>query len=163
EGMKESDPLWTVGRVCLWPNALFTGSHFEWRVPIDDENTLSVTWAFERVPKNREPYEQGPIPSWNGPIKEPGTGRWGTTHVMNQDFVAWVGQGKIADRAKEHLGLSDRGILMLRKHFFEDLERVKNGTDPKAVIRDPKINECVRLPIAHRSVFVDGLSLEELL
>src|SRR5262245_27368843 len=40
EGMKESDPLWTIGRVCLWPNALFTGSHFEWRVPMDDENTL---------------------------------------------------------------------------------------------------------------------------
>ena len=51
EGMKETDPLWTIGRVCLWPNALFTGSHFEWRVPMDDENTLSVTWAFERVPR----------------------------------------------------------------------------------------------------------------
>ena len=74
EGMKESDPLWTIGRVCLWPNALFTGSHFEWRVPMDDENTLSVTWAFERVPKGREPYEQGPIPSWHGPIKDPATG-----------------------------------------------------------------------------------------
>ena len=47
---------WTVGRVCLWPNALFTGDHFEWRVPIDDENTLSVTWHFSRVPKEREPY-----------------------------------------------------------------------------------------------------------
>ena len=22
---------------CLWPNCLFTGNHFEWRVPIDDE------------------------------------------------------------------------------------------------------------------------------
>ena len=43
--------MWTVGRVCLWPNALFTGDHFEWRVPIDDEHTLSVTWAFSRVPK----------------------------------------------------------------------------------------------------------------
>ena len=64
EGADENDPLWTVGRVCLWPNALFTGDHFEWRVPIDDENTFSVTWAFNRVPKEREPYVQGPIPYW---------------------------------------------------------------------------------------------------
>ena len=26
---------------------------------------------------------------------------------MNQDFVAWVGQGAIADRTQEHLGESD--------------------------------------------------------
>jgi len=163
EGMKESDPLWTVGRVCLWPNALFTGSHFEWRVPMDDENTLSVTWAFERVPKGKEPYEQGPIPSWHGPIRNAQTGRWLTSHVMNQDFVAWVGQGRIADRTKEHLGQSDRGILMLRKRFLEEMDRLGEGKDPKGVIRDETANECVTLPIAHRSVFVDGLSLDELL
>ena len=52
----ETSQLWTVGRVCLWPNALFTGNHFEWRVPIDDTNTLSVGWFFTRVPKDREPY-----------------------------------------------------------------------------------------------------------
>lgn len=33
----EDNDLWTVGRVCLWPNALYT-TFFEWRVPIDDEN-----------------------------------------------------------------------------------------------------------------------------
>jgi 5,5'-dehydrodivanillate O-demethylase oxygenase subunit len=163
EGMKESDPLWTIGRVCLWPNALFTGSHFEWRVPMDDENTLSVTWAFERVPKGFEPFEQESIPSWHGPIKDSTTGRWLTSHVMNQDFVAWVGQGRIADRTKEHLGQSDRGILMLRKRFLEELDRLAGEQDPKAVIRDPEVNKCVTLPIAHRSVFVDGLTLEELL
>jgi 5,5'-dehydrodivanillate O-demethylase len=161
--MKESDPLWTIGRVCLWPNALFTGSHFEWRVPIDDENTLSITWAFERVPKGREPYEQTAIPAWQGPIRNPVTGRWLTSHIMNQDFVAWVGQGCIADRTKEHLGQSDRGILMLRKRFFEEMDRLSEGKDPKAIIRDDGLNACVPLPIAHRKIFVDGLSLDELL
>ena len=163
EGMKESDPLWTIGRVCMWPNALFTGSHFEWRVPMDDENTLSVTWAFERVPKEQEPYVQESIPSWHGPIKDPSTGRWITSHVMNQDFIAWVGQGTIADRTKEHLGHSDRGVLLLRKRFFEELDRMAGGEDPKGVIRDAQVNNCVSLPIAHRSAFVDGLTFEELL
>ena len=163
EGMNESDPLWTIGRVCLWPNALFTGTHFEWRVPMDDENTLSVTWAFERVPREREPYVQESIPSWHGPIKEPQTGRWIASHVMNQDFIAWVGQGTIADRTKEHLGQSDRGILMMRKRFFDDLDRVAKGEDPKGVIRDPEINKCVALPVANRRAYVEGLTFEELL
>ena len=58
----KTHPRWTVGRMCLWPNALGTGSHFEWRVPIDDENTLSVTWHFSRVPNEREPYVQDDDP-----------------------------------------------------------------------------------------------------
>ena len=54
EDLSPEHSMWTVGRACLWPNAFFLGDHFEWRVPIDDENTLSITWAFERVPKESE-------------------------------------------------------------------------------------------------------------
>ena len=100
----ETSQLWTVGRVCLWPNALFTGNHFEWRVPIDDTNTLSVGWFFTRVPRDREPYVQNSIPYWYSPIIDEKTGRWITSHIMNQDFVGWVGQGAITDRKREHLG-----------------------------------------------------------
>jgi 5,5'-dehydrodivanillate O-demethylase len=163
EGMGADNPLWRVGRVCLWPNALFTGDHFEWRVPIDDENTLSVTWAFTRVPKDREPYVQKEIPAWEGPVSEPNGSRWISTHVMNQDFVAWMGQGRIADREREHLGKSDAGILMLRRRFLEDLERVARGEDPKAVIRDPKLNRSIRLPVADRRALIEGLEREEML
>jgi 5,5'-dehydrodivanillate O-demethylase oxygenase subunit len=158
EGMSEEDVMWTVGRVCLWPNALFTGDHFEWRVPIDDENTLSVTWCFNRVPNESEPYVQGRIPAWHGAVRDPSTGRWISSHIMNQDFIAWVGQGVVADRTQEHLGLSDRGILMQRQRFLSDLEAVARGADPKAVIRDPELNRCVALPVAERKLLVEGLS-----
>jgi 5,5'-dehydrodivanillate O-demethylase len=163
EGMSESDPMWKVGRVCLWPNALFTGDHFEWRVPIDDYNTLSVTWAFSRVPKEREPYIQDRIPAWHGAVRETESGRWVSSHIMNQDFVAWVGQGTIADRTKEHLGASDRGIIMLRKRFLSDLEAVAKGEDPKATIRDPVLNRCVPVPVAERKILTEGLTREQLL
>src|SRR5207237_1126347 len=108
----DKDRLWTVGRVCLWPNGLFTGNHVEFRVPVDDENTLSVMWHFSRVPREREPYVQNSIPTWQGPIADPATGRWTTSHVMNQDVVTWVGQGRIADRSQEYLAPSDRGIVL---------------------------------------------------
>jgi 5,5'-dehydrodivanillate O-demethylase len=162
EGMSEEDPLWKVGRVCLWPNALFTGDHFEWRVPIDENNTLSVTWCFSRVPREREPYVQERIPAWRGPVCDAESGRWISTHVMNQDFIAWIGQGTVTDRTREHLGSSDAGIIMMRNRFLKDLEAIERGEDPKATIRDPQVNRCVGLPIADRKGLIEGFTREEL-
>lgn len=162
EDTDENDPLWTEGRVCLWPNAFFLGSHIEWRVPVDDENTLSVTWAFRRVPKEREPYVQQRVPYWYGPIKD-AKGEWITSHVMNQDFVAWVGQGPITDRTKENLGRSDIGIARIRKRLLADVDAVAAGNDPKGLIRDPALNECVRLPLVGRNELMSGYTMNELL
>jgi 5,5'-dehydrodivanillate O-demethylase oxygenase subunit len=160
DDITEDHPMWTTGRVCLWPNGFFLGDHFEWRVPIDEENTLSIAWMFERVPREAEPYVQERIPAWRGPIKDAVTGRWISTHVMNQDFVAWVGQGAIADRTRENLGLSDRGVAMLRRRYISEIEAMKRGEDPKGVIRDPAQAACVELPIADRDFLVDGVPLE---
>ncbi|MGH7313571.1 MAG: RHO alpha subunit C-terminal catalytic domain-containing protein, partial [Candidatus Rokuibacteriota bacterium] len=158
EGQAETDELWTVGRTCLWPNCLFTGGHFEWRVPIDDERTLSVGWFFDRVPNEMEPFTQERIPYWYSPIRDPLTGRWIATHIMNQDFVAWTGQGAIADRTREHLGESDRGVIMLRRKLLEQAEVVRGGGEPKAVVRDAETNRCISLPIIGRERFVKGSS-----
>ena len=156
EGGSEEDELWTVGRTCLWPNCLFTGDHFEWRVPIDDENTLSVGWFFNAVPAAQRPFKQERIPSWHSPIKDPQTGRWITSHVMNQDFVAWVGQAAYADRTQEHLGDSDRGVIAMRRRLMDDVRVVADGGEPKALVRDPELNRCVTLPIIGRQRNLDG-------
>jgi 5,5'-dehydrodivanillate O-demethylase len=162
EGQSEDAELWTVGRNCLWPNCLFTGGHFEWRVPVDDDNLLSVGWFFDRVPNDMEPFHQERIPYWYGPIKDPLTGRWISTHVMNQDFIAWVGQGTVADRTQEHLGESDRGVIMMRRKLLEQAELVARGGEPKAVIRDAELNRCIGLPIIGRDRYVKGFSRTEL-
>lgn len=162
EGQSEQDELWTVGRVCLYPNALFTGGHFEWRVPVDDETTLSVGWFYDRVPNEMEPFQQDSIPFWYGPIRDPYTGRWLTSHVMNQDFVAWVGQGSVADRTQEHLGESDRGVIAMRKRMQEDARAVAEGREPRGIVRDAEMNRCVKLPIVARQRFLDGFPMSEL-
>ncbi len=162
EDTDENHPFWTVGRLSLHPNCLFTGDHFEWRIPVDDENTFSITWAFDKVPKEREPFRQERIPYWHGPVKDEQSGRWITSHVMNQDFVAWMGQGRIADRTKEHLGQSDRGILLMRKRFMEDLKRIERGEDPSGLIRDPQRNACIDLPIIGKEGFREGLTEKQL-
>jgi len=158
----ERDPLWSVGRVCLWPNALFTGGHFEWRVPIDDATTLSAAWFFNRVPKDREPYEQNRIPYWYSPIKDAATGAWITSHIMNQDFLAWAGQGTVADRSLEHLGQSDRGVILMRRRFVAELDAVAAGGEPKGLVRDPVLNRSVPLPIIGRDQWLEGLTRAQL-
>jgi 5,5'-dehydrodivanillate O-demethylase len=146
----ESDPLWAIGRALLWPNAFFLGNHFEWRVPVDDENTLSVSWIYAAVPEERRPYRQDDIPSWKSPVTDPGTGRWVTSHVINQDIIAWAGQGRIADRTRENLGQSDKGIVLLRNRLFAELKAVAAGAPPKGLITDPAANRGVALPVANR-------------
>jgi 5,5'-dehydrodivanillate O-demethylase len=160
EGQPEDSRYWTVGRVALWPNGFYLGRHFEWRVPVDDENTLSVAWFFVRVPQGREPYEQGRVPTWTSPIQG-SDGRWITSHVINQDIVAWVGQGRIADRSKENLRSSDIGITMMRNRFFEELEAIKAGRDPKGVIRDPAKARMVELPNMARELNTIGIPLSK--
>jgi 5,5'-dehydrodivanillate O-demethylase len=161
EDTSEDDELWRVGRVCLWPNCLFTGNHFEWRVPVDDHNTLSVGWFFNRVPRDREPYVQNRIPTWHSPIKDETSGRWIDSHVMNQDFIAWMGQGVISDRENENLAASDKGVALIRRRFFEDLDGIAAGRDPKAVIRDETLKDCVPLPIMNREILTKGLTREQ--
>jgi 5,5'-dehydrodivanillate O-demethylase len=120
-------------------------------------------WHFSRVPREREPYVQRGIPTWQGPIMDPGTGRWITSHVMNQDFVTWVGQGRIADRSKENLAPSDRGVVMIRRRFLRDLEAIKEGRDPKAIVRDPAVNRAIALPVAERRNFIEGFTRAEIM
>lgn len=150
---------WTGGRVCLWPNAFCLTEHLEWRVPIDDDNTLSVTWKFSRVPKEQEPYRQEAVPTWTGPTHD-GNGEW-TSRVINQDFLAWAGQGRIADSTKEALELSDKEIVLLRLRLLEELARVAAGQESKGLIRDAAVNVAVPLPSMNHDEMLEGRTKAE--
>ena len=55
------------------------------------------------------------------------------------------------DRTSEHLGVSDEGVILLRRLYKECIEAVQKGEDPVGIIRDPTINEIIRLvPGEHR-------------
>jgi 5,5'-dehydrodivanillate O-demethylase oxygenase subunit len=94
------------------------------------------------------------------PIKDE-NGRWISSHVINQDIIAWVGQGRIADRTKENIGASDLGIVMIRKRLFDDLDAIAQGRDPKAVIRNSNVAKCVELPYFQKKEAIEGIPLEE--
>ena len=145
-GEDQTADSWKNARVAIHPN-LFAPSHFEWRVPIDDESTLSVMWVAEPVVEHRSPFVQEAIHSWQG-VTHDAEGRALTSHVLHQDSLSWVGQGVIADRTKENLGRSDRGVQMIRNRLEADMAAVERGEEPSGLIRDPQDNVCIRWPSA---------------
>jgi 5,5'-dehydrodivanillate O-demethylase oxygenase subunit len=144
EGGSENDESWRIGRVCLWPAAIYVGN-FEWSVPVDHEHTLRIRWSLHPLPGD-DPYEQERIPYWYSPLHTTGTGIVGMEQGPIQDLVALVSQGRIADRTREALGESDRGVILLRNRFFADLRAIDAGADPKGVIRSASENVRVSLP-----------------
>ncbi|HEX9662009.1 MAG TPA: Rieske 2Fe-2S domain-containing protein [Candidatus Binatia bacterium] len=57
--------------------------------------------------------------------------------VMLEDEVAQTGQGVIADRGKEHLGRSDRGVFLLRKIWERELLNLAEGRPIKLWVYRP--------------------------
>jgi hypothetical protein len=88
----------------------------------------------------------------------PGKYRWdqetGWIARGDQDRCAQESQGPVLDRTAEHLGVSDEGVILLRRMFKECIEAVKQGKDPVGVMRDPAKNEILRLVPAEYQVDV---------
>jgi phenylpropionate dioxygenase-like ring-hydroxylating dioxygenase large terminal subunit len=101
----------------------------DWTVPIDDTNTMKTrftyineseprTLAFKRFGQELDrPYEERQ--------RKPG------------DYDVAVSQRPIAVHALEHLGATDRGIIMLRKLVRDGIRAVQRGEDPPGIVRAP--------------------------
>jgi hypothetical protein len=55
-----------------------------------------------------------------------------------EDLVLQESQGEIPNRQAEHLGASDRGVLLMRKIWHKAMEDVASGKEPKGVSREDK-------------------------
>jgi phenylpropionate dioxygenase-like ring-hydroxylating dioxygenase large terminal subunit len=66
----------------------------------------------------------------------------GIAGINTQDVALQEGMGAIVDRTREHLGSSDRAILLLRQLFFEALEQMDRGEPTRAI--DPASYRNVR-------------------
>jgi len=60
--------------------------------------------------------------------------------VQAQDHMARETQGPIADRTRERLTSSDRGVILLREVMMREIAKLQQGQDPMGVIRDPRQN-----------------------
>ena len=65
----------------------------------------------------------------------------GIEDFLNEDACATESMGAICDRTREHLGVSDMGVIELRRFFLDALDSIQNGADPPHLVYDPSEND----------------------
>jgi 5,5'-dehydrodivanillate O-demethylase len=149
EGGSEEDDDWRVGHPLVFPVMLRVGAHIQHRlqirVPVDDTHTLHFWYACYRPPAGVAVPPQPVVPVYEVPWRDE-RGDFLVDFIDGQDIMAWVTQGAIADRTREHLVPGDRGIVLYRRLLREQLERTQAGLDPLGIIRDPEENRIIELP-----------------
>lgn len=155
EGQPEDSDDWTIGHPLVFPYKMWVGGNgvyqMQIRVPIDDTHTWAVFYTVH-APDGAEMPDDPPIVDYEY--------RWLDEHgnhivdyIEGQDVMAWVTQGRIADRTAEKITRSDVGVLACRRMFREAIEAVEAGRDPVAVVREP--HDVIKLPL-ERSKFGRG-------
>jgi nitrite reductase/ring-hydroxylating ferredoxin subunit len=125
-------------------------THFELiRYNLWREGNYRGPWMFG-LPANlqgtveKRPYDKRRYAGWEGvPALE--------------DLVLQESQGEIPDRKFEHLGTSDRGVIMLRRIWHQAMEDVAAGRDPKGVWHQPK--EMLEVDTFHGHVKLEELKI----
>lgn len=105
-----------------------------YRVPIDDESTLLYMVRF--YPSEKRSFTTGRSVNKLGEYAKLEADWWGI-NFYDQDRMAAEQQGVVADRTQEHLGVSDKGIILMRQMMKESLAAIAAGKDPIGIIRDP--------------------------
>jgi 5,5'-dehydrodivanillate O-demethylase len=105
------------------------------RVPVDD---LATRTFYIRA---REAQGHAPQLVNNGLVERPRgvyerveDGWWGLAS-REQDRAAQESQGLIADRTRECLASSDRGVVLFRRMLIEAIDAVARGEDPPGIVR----------------------------
>ena len=127
-----------------------------WSVPIDDTHTMQVRVRFKPA-DNPGRYKGTPLtPDWKPvpiePYREyresdnPTLGYPIPRIPVTEDAILLDSLPAIADRENEHLSVIDEGVVRVRDMYFEAMETLKAGRDPKGVIRDPAENRLLVIP-----------------
>lgn len=160
EGETEAADDWKIGHWLVFPNVQKGPDMLRFRVPIDD--TRTAQWYFSIHPlEGGETQSVDDIPLYEMPSPQlDGNGQPQMEFLDNevdpQDNAIFISQGPVYDRTKEHLGESDRGIVLYR-HLLENQARlVAAGKDPMNVFRNPNENVCLNLPTESREKFLTG-------
>jgi 5,5'-dehydrodivanillate O-demethylase oxygenase subunit len=132
----------------IFPNILRQGNVGQIRVPMDDTHTKIYFVRFFPNEDGSIVEHDEPAVEYIKPYKNPPEALHPYTNfrmdgVQPQDHMAWETQGAIADRTRERLTSSDRGIVLLREVMMREMKKVAQGADPMGIIRDPGQNPMV--------------------
>jgi nitrite reductase/ring-hydroxylating ferredoxin subunit len=124
--MNQYPPTWENGRVA---GSISRAEGTLWSVPVDDTHTMNIGFrslspSAQALPDEvTADREQVFARSYEEQQRAPG------------DYEAQVSQGPITIHALEHLGATDRGVLLFRRLLRQGIRAVQQGEDPKGVVR----------------------------
>jgi phthalate 4,5-dioxygenase len=64
----------------------------------------------------------------------------GIEDFLNEDACATESMGPIFDRTREHLGVSDKAVIAVRKFLINAVNGFRDGKEPPHIVRDPAKN-----------------------
>jgi phenylpropionate dioxygenase-like ring-hydroxylating dioxygenase large terminal subunit len=132
------------------------GYSVHWHVPIDDTCHWKYVFMFSREKpldeelRNKSRFEL--TPDYRLTRSEENRYQQNRESMKNKTFTgiginfqahdafATESQGRIQDRTKEHPVSSDKAILAARKLLLSAINDIKEGRDPRHVVRDPGSN-----------------------
>jgi 5,5'-dehydrodivanillate O-demethylase len=129
----------------VFPNMLRRVNQVQIHVPIDDTHTRTYKLYFLCERNGYDPREdQDPVDYY---VLQDGEGKFGTDTYPNaryaidrltrQDVMAIETQGGISARENWRPATSDRGVVLFERAVLREMDRVQEGHDPYAVMRDP--------------------------
>ena len=105
----------------------------QWSVPVDDSHTLVISLRRISVEDGRDPVGEDMGGGGGG---QTGERPYEDRQRFPNDYEALVGQRPIAIHSMEHLGETDRGVIMMRKLVRQGIRAVQKGEDPSG--QDPR-------------------------
>ena len=128
-----------------------------WRMPIDDHNTRTFTLKFFPDANGKRGNQEKQARPKPAPLMRGTRRQWDMASINGQDNAAQVGQGSLVDRSREHLGHSDRGVILVRKLWKNAIETALRGEDPPNLMRDRAHNRLVHVDVVERLVNAEEL------
>jgi len=129
--LQQVAPIWENGHV----EHPFSGPMMSrWIVPVDDTNTMFI--EFRHVSETT-----GATPDWwaDRDVMLPGqlaAEDYEASQRRPGDYEAQVSQRTVAIHGLEHLGATDRGVIMFRQQLRQGIRAVKAGKTPNGPCRD---------------------------
>ena len=132
------------------------GYSVHWHVPVDDAHHWKYLFMFSRTkpltPELRDKNRAEVTPDYR--LTRNGFNRYQQDresmktksftgigfNFQAHDAFATESQGQVEDRTNEHLVSSDKAIVAARKLLLNAIKDVKEGRDPRHVIREPRSN-----------------------
>jgi hypothetical protein len=100
-----------------------------WHVPVDDTHT--IVFDYQRLLDKELPHQTAVLMSFG----QRGDRPYEDAQRKPGDYEAQVSQRPIAIHALEHLGASDRGVIMFRKKLRQQIRTVAAGKDPNGIFQ----------------------------